>query len=112
MLLRRFMNQPDDREITNAEAAALYDADDAVFVDVREQDEWDEGHMPGAVHIPLGDLPRRGTELPADRKIVTVCRSGQRSLTAVDMLQELGYGDVKSMAGGMVEWAGNGREVE
>jgi rhodanese-related sulfurtransferase len=112
MLLNRFRQEPDEREISNSEASAVYDAGEAVFVDVREQDEWDEGHMPGAIHIPLGELSNRGSELPADRRIITVCHSGQRSLYAVDLLQALGYGDVKSMAGGMVEWAGSGRPVE
>lgn len=107
-----FSMGPDAREITNDDAATAYVDDSAVFVDVREPDEWNDGHMPGAVHIPLGDLHRRGNELPQDRKIVTVCHSGQRSLYAVDTLNALGYDDVKSMAGGMIEWARKGRPLE
>jgi hydroxyacylglutathione hydrolase len=107
-----FDKGPDPREITNDEAAKVYDKKDAVFVDVRELAEWDSGHLPGATHIPLGDLPRRASELPVGRRIITVCRSGYRSLDAVNILQSQGHGNVKSMAGGIVEWARQGRAVE
>ncbi len=68
--------------------------------------------MPGALHIPLGDLARRENEIPHGGKIVTVCRSGVRSLDAVDILNSAGRKDVKSMAGGMIEWTKSGRAVE
>lgn len=112
MFNRLFQMGPDPREITNADAAKVYDENDATFVDVRETSEWNAGHMPGAVHIPLGDLTRRAGELPKDKRIITVCRSGNRSLYAVDMLQAKGHADVKSMAGGMIEWSMAGRPVE
>jgi rhodanese-related sulfurtransferase len=102
----------DPREITNAEAADMFGQGGVTFVDVREPDEWAEGHMPGAVHIPLGDLSTRANELPADGQIVTVCRVGGRSLKAVDILEASGRKGSKSMAGGMVEWKKNGRPVE
>lgn len=112
MLGKMFNTGPDPREIANGDAAEIYESDDATFVDVREPDEWAAGHMPGATHIPLGDLATRANELPADGKIITVCRSGQRSLTAVDILKKTGRKDAKSMAGGMIEWAKSGRPVE
>jgi rhodanese-related sulfurtransferase len=112
MLKRMFNQEPDPREISNSEAASVYLDNGATFVDVREPEEWADGHMPGAVHIPLGDLSRRVNELPADGKIVTVCKSGGRSLDAVDILTSSGRQDVVSMAGGMVEWARSGRPVE
>lgn len=79
--------------------------DDAVMVDVREQDEWDAGHAPNAVHIPLGELPSRLGELPEDAHTVPiVCRSGNRSGRAVAWLIQQGF-DVSNVAGGMQEWA-------
>jgi rhodanese-related sulfurtransferase len=107
-----FKAGPDPREITNTDAATVYEEEGAIFVDVREPEEWADGRMPGAVHIPLGDLARRADELPTDEKIVTVCRSGGRSLDAVDILKASGREDVVSMAGGMIEWARSGRPVE
>jgi len=103
---------PDPREITNTDAAAVYGHDDAVFVDVRERDEWAAGHIPGAVHIPLGELARRKNELSRDQQVIALCRSGRRSLDAVDILTAAGFPDVKSMAGGMIEWSRSGRPVE
>ena len=52
---------------------------DAFLLDVREDDEWDAGHVPGAVHIPLGELGARHTELGRDRPLFVICRSGNRS---------------------------------
>jgi rhodanese-related sulfurtransferase len=112
MFNKLFQMGPDPREITNADAAKVYEGKNATFVDVREMSEWNAGHMPGSVHIPLGDLTRRAGELPTDKPIITVCRSGNRSLYAVDMLQTKGHSDVKSMAGGLVEWASAGRPLE
>ena len=102
----------DPREISTADAAKVYDEQGATFVDVREPDEWAEGHMPGALHIPLGDLAQRANEIPDGGTIITVCRSGVRSLDAVDILRAAGRPDVTSMVGGMIEWTKRGRAVE
>lgn len=113
MLGKLFGKQDDPREITNADSADVYGRQDGTtFLDVREPDEWAEGHLPGAVHIPLGDLQQRAGELPSDERIVTYCRSGGRSLKAVDILSAAGHQDSKSMAGGMIEWKKQGRPVE
>ena len=78
--------------------------DDAVVVDVREPDEWAAGHAPGAVHIPLGDLPARIDELPeTDTSLPVVCRSGGRSGRAVEWLVQQGF-DVVNVEGGMRAW--------
>ncbi len=79
-------------------------ADDAVMVDVREQNEWDAGHAPGAVHIPLGDLPSRLGELPEIEPLPVVCRSGNRSGRAVAWLTQQGF-EAVNVAGGMKDWA-------
>lgn len=87
-------------------------ADDAVVLDVREQDEWDAGHTPGAVHIPLGDLPSRLGELPdTDAGVLAVtCRSGGRSSRAVEWLAQQGF-DVASLDGGMKAWEAAGKPL-
>lgn len=85
--------------------------DDAVLVDVREPHEWAAGHAPGAIHIPLGDLPGRIGELPeTDDAVAIVCRSGGRSARAVQWLAQQGY-DVVNVEGGMLEWQRAGKQL-
>ncbi|MEO9153012.1 MAG: rhodanese-like domain-containing protein [Lapillicoccus sp.] len=86
-------------------------ADDAVVLDVREQDEWDLGHAPHAVHIPLGDLPARVGELPqVDGALAVTCKAGGRSARAVAWLAQQGY-DVRNVDGGMMAWAAAGKPM-
>lgn len=96
--------------INIAQAAALRDAG-AFMLDVREPFEWQEYHMPGAVLIPLGQLPRRLNEVPKDRPIVVVCRSGNRSEVGRDILLQAGFTAVTSMDGGMRAWRNAGLPV-
>lgn len=98
------------REVPVARAAELRHAG-AFMVDVREQSEWDELHMPGATFIPLGELASRMDELPKDQLIVVVCRSGNRSQEGRDILLRAGFSSVTSMAGGMNEWRSMGLPV-
>jgi molybdopterin/thiamine biosynthesis adenylyltransferase/rhodanese-related sulfurtransferase len=98
-------------EIDAAAAARLLESDDRpVFLDVREQDEWDEGIITGAVHIPRGYLESRieGLAPEHDRPIVVYCASGSRSAFATKTLEELGYENVSSLAGGFTDWKRNG----
>lgn len=88
----------------SAKEAALLDPDEWFILDVREQSEWDGGHIEGATLIPLGQLEARQTELPTDQKIVVVCQSGGRSAKGRDLLLEAGFTEVTSMAGGMNDW--------
>lgn len=97
-------------EISVSEAAALRDAG-AYMLDVREQSEWDEFHMPGATLIPLGTLASRVDRLPKDKPIVVVCRSGNRSQAGRDILTQAGFTNVTSMAGGMNDWRAQGLPV-
>ena len=92
-------------------AAALMRDDGAFMLDVREPDEWAAGHIPGATLIPLGQLSSRIAEVPRDRTVVTVCRSGNRSAQARDILFNAGYEAVASMTGGMNEWTAADLEV-
>lgn len=98
------------REISVDEAYELYQA--GVFVlDVRTQEEWDEYHAPNTTLIPLDQLPNRLSELPKDREIVVVCRSGNRSQEGRDILLDAGF-TATSMAGGLKEWYAKGYPIE
>jgi len=88
----------------SVDQAALKRNQGAYVLDVRERSEWDQFHIPGAALIPLGDLPNRLVDVPKDREIVVVCRSGNRSATGRDILFKAGYKQVTSMAGGVTEW--------
>ena len=112
-MIKRFVRtSPDPREIDLETAAGIWRDEGAMFVDVREPEEFAGGRVPGSVLIPLGELAQRSDELPKGARIVTVCRSGRRSLEAVDILEAQGWSDVKSMAGGMIDWARAGHAVE
>jgi molybdopterin/thiamine biosynthesis adenylyltransferase/rhodanese-related sulfurtransferase len=84
--------------------------DSSVLVDVREEDEWSEGHIPGAVHVPRGFLESRIERVAPDRAqpVVLYCASGSRSAFAAKTLEELGYENVVSLAGGFTDWKRNG----
>ena len=93
-------------QITTQELEQQLRASNAPFVlDVREPSEFQQGHIPGSVLIPLGTLPERLRELPTDRPIVAVCRSGNRSGMATNLLRKAGL-TVLNMAGGMNAWRG------
>lgn len=92
-----------DLEITPDDTRAAVEAGDAVIVDVRNQDEWDAGRIPGSSHIPLADLSARAAELPTDREIVFSCLSGARSLMAAQAFQASGV-QARSLAGGAIAW--------
>ncbi len=76
----------------------------SLLIDVRERQEWNSGHAPGAKHIPLGQLAQRARELPKDRELLVICRSGNRSSVAVELLQQAGFPQVHNVTGGMVVW--------
>ena len=97
------------QEISVAELADRLDAS-AVVVDVRQPDEYLGGHVPGAVLIPLNDVPERFGELPTDREVLVVCRSGGRSYIASEFLVANGVRAV-NVAGGTLAWIESGREV-
>lgn len=78
-----------------------------LFVDVRQPDEYKEVHIPGAVLIPLGELEQRLTEIPRDREVVLVCRSGGRSARACGILGTHGYTRIRNLQGGMLAWRGD-----
>jgi len=81
-------------------------ANQLCILDVREADEFDGplGHIPGARHIPLGDLERRIDEVPRDRPVITVCRAGGRSARGTLILKNAGIAHTANLAGGMLRW--------
>lgn len=83
----------------------------AYLLDVREQSEWNEGHISGAVLIPLAQLPARLSEIPADRDVLIICRSGNRSAQARDQLRAAGFPNTTSIDGGMNAWIAAGLPV-
>ena len=94
-------------EVSVAEALTLREAG-AYVLDVREPSEWAAGHIAGATLIPLGELASRVNEVPRDRQVVVVCRSGNRSAQGRDVLLAANHPSVPAMAGGMNDWAAAG----
>jgi rhodanese-related sulfurtransferase len=97
-------------EVTVAQASKLRDQG-AFILDVREQSEWDQFHIPGATLIPLGELSNRLNEVPKDKKVVVVCRTGHRSAQGRDILLNAGFTLITSMTGGVTEWQAQGLET-
>jgi adenylyltransferase/sulfurtransferase len=103
-------------EQTDAESVhgALEAGEGVTVLDVREPDEWEEAHIPGAKHLPRGVLEYRAADqLPdKDARIVIHCASGGRSALAAKSLQEMGYTNVANMEGGINAWRERGYETE
>jgi adenylyltransferase/sulfurtransferase len=105
-----FCSPVHDTQITPAQLSEkLSRGDDVMILDVREPHEWNAGHLEHALHIPMQQLPQRLAELPRDREIVAVCRSGSRSEHVRRHLEQSGFTRVLNLAGGMQRWA---REVD
>ena len=100
--------------ISPKEAAAMHTEQKAVIVDVREDEEWNEHHIPGAVHIPLAQLNGRMSELKQykDSPIITQCRGGKRSAQAQTALKSAGFSKVYNMDGGILAWDKEGLATE
>jgi molybdopterin/thiamine biosynthesis adenylyltransferase/rhodanese-related sulfurtransferase len=99
-------------EVQVADLAARRDAGDApLVIDIREQSEWDEGIIPGSIHIPRSFLESRiaGVAKP-DQEVILSCASGNRSLLAGTTLQDMGYANVASLAGGFQRWKQSGQD--
>ena len=93
-------------EISPHDAAAKLNSGDAVVVDVRDKDEWDEGHIPGATHMSRGTIELGIEEKVPDPNAMIICHcgGGGRSALATETLQKMGYKHVRSMAGGLKAW--------
>jgi rhodanese-related sulfurtransferase len=92
--------------VSPKEASAMFNDKKAIIVDVREDNEWKEGHIAGAIHIPLAQVAGRLSELAhyKDSNVVVQCRSGKRSAKAASTLQEAGFTKVYNLTGGIIAW--------
>jgi rhodanese-related sulfurtransferase len=101
-------------EVSAAEVRAMMErGEGAVYLDVREPQEFNLGHLPGALHIPRGNLELKVEAAVArDAFVVSYCASGPRSALATDTLQQLGYVNAVSLSGGWREWVVSGGTVE
>lgn len=97
-------------EATVAEFAPLHEQG-AFLVDVREPYEYREGHVPGAISIPMGELEERLAEIPADKEVYVICAAGHRSYQGAEFLIEKGR-HATSIAGGTTGWKRAGHPVE
>ena len=100
-------------EISEVDAAGAQALDGALWVDVREIDEWEQGHLPGAVLVPRGNLESRIERIAPDKSqpVVLYCAVGARSAFSAKSLTDLGYTDVHSLAGGIEDWKRDGLEI-
>ncbi len=96
-------------EISIEQFAAAH-ADGATVIDVREPMEYLDGHVPGAVLVPMGQLPSRTAELERSRPVYVICASGNRSSSMTAFLRHIGF-DAHSVAGGTSAWTRSGRPV-
>jgi rhodanese-related sulfurtransferase len=104
--------QPHFANIDSESYQENFHSGDHVLVDVRELHEWDRGHLPGAIHIPLNDLPDRLDEIPQDKPVVVVCAVGGRSMTGSQFLLQSGYMEVYNLSDGTQGWIKKGLPVE
>jgi rhodanese-related sulfurtransferase len=97
-------------EISPQDAAAKLNAGEAVIMDVREKDEWNEEHIPGATHMSRGTIELDIEEKVPDPNAMVICHcgGGGRSALAAESLQKMGYKNVRSMAGGLKAWKAAG----
>lgn len=121
---------PDDTSVAPAPAAAspaplalgpdvdakalaeIKDRPDVFVLDVREQWEYDEAHIPGVTLLPMNSVPNRLSEIPTDKTVVVTCRSGNRSGQVVEFLRRQGFTNVHNMTGGILAWQAAGLPVE
>ena len=110
----RANNNPAARLPAQISVSEAYDKyqNGAYVLDVRTQEEWDDFHAPNSMLIPLDQLSSRLNEIPRDKEIVVVCRSGNRSQQGRDILLDAGFEQVTSMEGGLNEWRASGYLVE
>jgi rhodanese-related sulfurtransferase len=106
------MDGMDDVEVAQADIAAVPTTfgESVVLLDVREDDEWQRGHVAGAQHIPMGDVPARMAEIDPDAELYVICHAGGRSLRVANYLARNGYTPI-NVDGGMLAWAGAGRPL-
>lgn len=106
------MGRMDDVEVTQADVAELPTAFDGstLLLDVREDDEWQQGHAVGALHIPMGEVPVRLAEVDPEATVYVMCHAGGRSQRVAQYLLRNGYRAV-NVTGGILAWSAAGRPI-
>ena len=100
------------QEVDVATVYELQNRDDVFVLDVREQSEYDEKHIPNINLLPMSELESRIDEIPTDKTVFVTCRSGNRSNQVTQFLRQNGYDNVHNMAGGIIAWEQAGYPVE
>jgi hydroxyacylglutathione hydrolase len=95
--------------LTLSDVAAQLERDHVVMLDVRAENEWGSGHVPGSLNLPLGSLDERVSEVPRDRPLVVHCQTGARAAIAASLLRARGFTDVRLFPGGFAEWRSGGK---
>ncbi len=103
-------NLPDTVDVQTV--ADLLDNEDVYVLDVREQWEYEEGHIPGITLLPMNEVPANLDQIPTDKEVILTCRSGNRSGQVTDYLREQGFDNVHNMEGGILAWEAAGLPVE
>ncbi|MBP2667763.1 MAG: sulfurtransferase [Firmicutes bacterium] len=93
-------------DVSVEEAQRLWQNKEAIIIDVRTPGEYRDGHIPGVVNIPLDELEKRMNEVPKDKKVVLICRTGNRSAQGTQLLRSKGLQNVFNSTGGMSTWKG------
>jgi len=101
---------PDEVDVQTV--AEVKDSPDVFVLDVREQWEYDEKHIPGVTLIPMNQIPDRLDEIPTEREVIVTCRTGNRSGQVAEYLRNSGFDNVHNMSGGIVAWEAAGYPVE
>ncbi|QOR68194.1 rhodanese-like domain-containing protein [Cytobacillus suaedae] len=102
------INSKEIVSITTEELAEKLDSstENVVFIDVREVDEFQAKHVEGMINVPLSTLKENYNQIPIDSEVVLFCRSGNRSMQAAKILQDLGYNKIINVEGGIMSWTG------
>ncbi|THF62344.1 rhodanese-like domain-containing protein [Pseudothauera nasutitermitis] len=114
LLIEAIRAKADKSLLSPIEATLLINREDAVVVDVRNDGEYAQGHIPNALHVPLADLERRKGELEKyrDRPLVLCCQSGARSSGAIAALRKAGFEKLYNLRGGLYEWEKAGQPLD
>ncbi|KAI5916765.1 rhodanese-like domain-containing protein [Thauera sp. 2A1] len=106
-------SQGDKSMLSPVEATLLINREDAIVIDVREQGEYAQGHIPNARHVPLGEISRRAGELDKfkGRPVILCCASGTRSASALSQLKKAGFEKLYNLRGGLAEWEKAGQPI-
>jgi len=99
-------------DVTVQTVAEVKDRDDVLVLDVREDWEYNEKHIPGVLWMPMNTVSNRLSEIPKDKEVIVTCRSGNRSGQVVDFLRQQGFTNVHNMTGGIVAWESAGLPVD